>query len=234
MLKQSISLALLTLSLGSLVSCSSKVAERPVETVKTAIKPATTGVMTTTGNKPATSKPVTINKPATKSALAVVPVGLTIDTDLQQELSSGKNRNNEKFTIKVKNGSVGKYPALKDAIIEGHLEKVTKAAKGKKAQMNLTFDGVKLKNGDLLPINATLVNTQVETKTKGQFLKNAGIILGGTIAGNFIGDKTKFKHGKLTGAAAATAFVLSSPGGEVVLKKGTDLQLKLKSKLDPN
>ena len=223
MFKQSVSLVLITLSLGSLASCSSKVAERPVDTVKSAIKPATTGAITTTGN----------HKPATTGA-AIVPAGVTINTDLQQELSSGKNRNNDKFTIKIKNGSVGKYPALKDAMIEGHLEKVTKAAKGKKAQMNLTFDDVKLKNGDLVEINAALVNTQVETKTKGQFLKNAGIILGGTIAGNFIGDQTKFKHGKLAGAAAATAFVLSSPGGEVVLKKGTDLQLKLKSNFDPN
>jgi hypothetical protein len=224
MFKQSVSLVLLTLSLGSLASCNSKVADKPVDTVKSApaaTKPGTTGAMTTTGNKPA-------------GALAAVPAGVTLDTDLQQELSSGKNRNNDKFTIKIKNGSVGKYPALKDATIEGHLENVTKAAKGKKAQMNLTFDDVKLKNGDLLPIAASLVNTKVETKTKGQFLKNAGIILGGTIAGNFVGDKTKFKHGKLAGAAAATAFVLSSPGGEVVLKKGTDLQLKLKSNLDPN
>jgi hypothetical protein len=224
MFKQSVSLVLLTLSLGSLASCSNKVADKPVDTVKStpaATKPGTTGAMTTTGNKPA-------------GALAAVPAGVTLDTDLQQELSSGKNRNNDKFTIKIKNGSVGKYPALKDATIEGHLENVTKAAKGKKAQMNLTFDDVKLKSGELIPIDASLVNTKVETKTKGQFLKNAGIILGGTIAGNFIGDKTKFKHGKLAGAAAATAFVLSSPGGEVVLKKGTDLQLKLKSNLDPN
>ena len=215
MFKQSVALALLTLSLGSLASCGSKVADKPVA----AVKSATSGAMTTT------SKP---------GALAVVPAGVTIDTDLQQELSSGKSTNNQKFSIKVKNGSVSKYPALKDATIEGHLEKVTKAAKGKKAAMNLVFDDIKLKNGDLEAIDATLVNTKVETKTKGTFLKNAGIILGGTIAGNFIGDKTKFKHGKLAGAAAATAFVLSSPGGEVVLAKGTDLQLKLKSNFNPN
>jgi hypothetical protein len=222
MLNKSVSLALISLSLGSLVSCGSKVADRPVAQNK----PATTGAMTTTGN----------NKPATTGAgaLAVAPAGMMIDTDLQQELSSGKNRANDKFKIKIKNGSVGKYPAFKDAMIEGHLENVVKAAKGKKATLNLFFDDVKLKNGDTLPIDATLVNTKVETKTKGQFLKNAGIILGGTIAGHFVGDKANFKHGKLAGAAAATAFVLSSPGGEVVLKKGTDLQLKLKSNLDPN
>ena len=193
----------------------SKVADKPVT--------KTTGAMTTTGNKPANT-----------SAIATIPAGITIDTDLQQELSSGKSRKDEKFTIKIKNGSVGKHPILKDALIEGHVEDVTKAAKGKKATLNLFFDDIKLKNGDLLPINATLVNAQVETKTKGQFLKNAGIILGGTVAGHFVGDKANFKHGKLAGAAAATAFVLSSPGGEVVLKKGTDLQIKLKSGLEVN
>ena len=219
MFKQSVSLVLMTLSLGSLVSCGSKVADKPVAAVKSATSSAMT---TTTGGKPAAG------------ALAVVPAGVTINTDLQQELSSSKSTNNQKFSIKVKNSSVGKYPALKDATIEGHLEKVTKASKGKKATLNLVFDDIKLKNGDMEQIDATLINTQVETKTKGTFLKNAGIILGGTIAGNFIGDKTKFKHGKLAGAAAATAFVMSSPGGEVVLAKGTDLQLKLKSNFNPN
>jgi hypothetical protein len=202
MFKKSISLVLVTLSMGGMASCSKKVEDKPVAG----------GAMT----------------------VGAVPAGITIDTDLQQELSTAKNHNNEKFTIKIKNGSIGKYPALQDATIEGHLENVIKAAKGKKAKLNLFFDDVKLKNGDLVPIAATLVNTKVESKTKGQFLKNAGVILGGAVAGHFVGDKTKFKHGKLAGAGLATAFVLSSPGGEVILKKGTDLQLKLDSNLDPN
>lgn len=212
MFKQSVSVALIVMSLGSLASCGKKVVDRPVAK-----------------NDPTTTSAITPTTAASSTALATIPAGITINTDLQQELTSGKNKNNDKFTIKIKNGSVGKYPILKDAAIEGHLENVTKAAKGKKASLNLFFDDIKLKNGDLLPIDATLVNTQVETKTKGQFLKNAGILIGGTVAGNFLGDKANFKHGKLAGAGAATAFILSSPGGEVVLKKGTDLQVKLKS-----
>jgi serine/threonine protein kinase len=141
-------------------------------------------------------------------ATGVVPIGSMIDTDLQQEVSSGKNKMHDKFIIKIQNSSIGKYPALKDAVIEGHLESVTKAAKGKKAQLDLVFDDVKLKSGELVPIEAALVNIQIESKTKGQFLKNAGIILGGTVAGHFVGDKANFKHGKMAGAAA-TAFVLS-------------------------
>jgi hypothetical protein len=213
MFKQSIALALLTLSLGSLVSCKGKPEDKP--------KPSA-AITTINSNN---------NKIASAGA---VPAGLTINTDLQQELSTGKNRSNDKFSIKIKNSSVSKYPGLKDATIEGHLEKVNKAAKGKKAELDLVFDAVKLKSGELIPIEADLVNTQVETKTKGTFMKKAGIILGGTVAGHFLGDKAKFKHGKMAGAAAATAFVLSSPGGEVVLNKGTDLQLKLKAPLDPN
>ncbi len=213
MLQKSISLALLSLSLGGLVSCSKKVEDRPVAVNKS----ATTGAITKTG--------------AAGGGVAVAPAGITIDTDLEQELSTGKNKNNDKFIAKIKNGSVSKYPALKDAIVEGHVENVAKAAKGKKATFNLYFDDIKLKNGDKIPVDATLVNTQIEGKTKGQFLKNTGLILGGAIAGHFVGNKADFKHGGLAGAAAASAFVLSSPGGEVVLKKGTDLQLKLKSPL---
>jgi hypothetical protein len=63
-------------------------------------------------------------------------------------------------------------------------------------------------------------------------LQNAVIILGGATAGHFLGNKTNFKHGGLAGGAAATAYVLSSPGGEVVLKKGTDVKLKLKTPLN--
>jgi hypothetical protein len=204
-------IALVAVTMSSLASCSSsKVEDKPKAKAS-----SDSSALTKTGG-----------------GTVVAPKGITINTDLQQEISTGKNKNNDKFTIKLKNSSVSKYPMLKDAVIEGHLEGVQKAAKGKKAKLNLAFDSIKLKNGDLLEIDADLVNTQVETKTKGQFMKNAGIILAGTVAGSFVGDKTKFKHGKAAGAAAATAFVLSSPGGEVVLKKGTDLQLKLKSNLE--
>ncbi len=164
-------------------------------------------------------------KTTTTNANAI-PAGTSINTDLQQEISTGKNHNQEQFTLKGKNG------ALKGATIQGHLEDVTKAEKGKKASLHLVLDDVLLKDGSQYPIDATLVNTQVESKTQGKFLQNAGIILGGAVAGHFLGDKAKFKHGGLAGGAAATAFVLSSPGGDVVLKKGTDVNLKLKAPIE--
>ncbi|MBH8563965.1 hypothetical protein I8748_17545 [Nostoc sp. CENA67] len=158
-----------------------------------------------------------------------VPAGTSFDTVLQQEISTGKNQNNDRFVLKIKNSLLKGNPILKDGQIQGHLEDVVKAAKGKKASLHLVFDDVSLKDGSSYPIDATLINTQLETKTKGKFIQNAGIILGGAVAGHFLGDKAKFKHGGLAGGAAAAAFVLSSPGGEVVLKKGTNIKLQLKS-----
>lgn len=163
-----------------------------------------------------------------KNQAAAVPAGTSFDTILQQDLSTGKNRNNDRFTLRVKGGN----KTLKDAVIQGHLEDVVKAAKGKKASLHLVFDDIKLANGAAAPLDVTLVNTQVETKTKGKFIQNAGVILAGAVAGKFLGDKANFKQGALAGGGAAAAYVLSSPGGEVVLKKGTNVKLKLKKPLD--
>ncbi|BAY27082.1 hypothetical protein NIES2100_69030 [Calothrix sp. NIES-2100] len=168
----------------------------------------------------------------TQTSPVSIPANTNLDTVLQQELSTGKNTNNERFSLRVKDSVKGVKPDLKDAVIQGHLENVVKAAKGTKAKLNLVFDEITFKNGETYPIDAALVNTQVETKTKGKFIQNAGLILGGAVAGHFIGKKTNVKHGGLAGAAAASAYVLSSPGGEVVLKKGTKVKLKLKSALN--
>jgi hypothetical protein len=191
-------------------------------------KPSDKTSNTSTNTSTANTATTTSN---TTKQLSSVPAGTTFDTILDQELSTGKNNNNDRFTMRVKNSLLGGNQTLKDAQIQGHLEDVVKAARGKKASLHLVIDDIILKDGSAYPINANLVNTQVETKTQGKFLKNAGIILGGAVAGHFLGDKAKFKHGGLAGGAAATAFVLSSPGGEVVLKKGTDVKLKLKSAL---
>lgn len=173
--------------------------------------------------------------PSSQAQLApgTVPAGTKFEVSMPTEVSTGKNRDNDELVLPVKSPLVGGNPILKGAKVEAHLENVVKAQRGKKASLHLVFDEIVLKDGKSLPIDATLVDTKIESKTKGQFLKNAAIIAGGTAAGHFAGKKLNKKHGGLAGAAAATAFVLASPGGEVVLKKGSELDLKLKSPLDP-
>lgn len=193
--------------------------------------PAANQKDTAVANKTSTTTTSTIStKP--KNQQAAIPAGTSFNTILQQDLSTGKNSNNDRFTLRLKNSLVGGNKTLKDAEIQGHLENVVKAKRGKKASLNLVFDNIMLKDGSAYGIDATLVNTQVESKTKGKFIQNAGLILAGAATGHFLGNKAKVKHGGLAGGAAAAAFVLSSPGGEVVLKKGTDIKLKLKTALD--
>jgi hypothetical protein len=236
-MKKSLSIALIAVSATTLVGYSKPIDNQGLigtaSLVNAIAKTETNGATKTPVNTPIKAPVKTTPAPAANPAL-IIPAGTKFNTDLEQAISTGKNKNNDRFTLKIKNGSVGKYPILKDAVIEGHLEDVSKAARGKKAKLNLVFDAIKLKNGDTFPIDAILLNTKIETKTKGKFLKNAATIIGGAVAGKFVGDKTKFKHGGLAGGAAAAAYVLSSPGGEVELKKGTDVELKLKTKLDAN
>jgi hypothetical protein len=220
-MKKGIPLFLSAALLSTTIACN----KAPEQTSQTAPNNSATN---NSGAATSNSNPTSGN---TQGQLAAVPAGTSFDTVLQQNLSTGKNRNQDRFTLRVKNGFFGGKPALKDAEIHGHLEDVVKATRGKKASLHLVFDDITLKNKDTYPLNVTLLNTKVESKTQGRFLQNAGIILGGVAAGHLLGDKAKFKHGGLAGGAAAVAFVISSPGGEVVLKKGTDLKLQLQSAL---
>jgi hypothetical protein len=160
-----------------------------------------------------------------------IPAGTEFDAKLQEDLSTKKNRDQDRFTLRVQKPLFGGVPLLNGTQVEGHLEQVVKAAKGQKAKMSLVFDDIVFKNGSRQPIGVTLQNSKVQTKAKGTFLRNTGIILGGAVAGRYLGKKTGLPLGTTGGVAAATAFVLNSPGGEVVIKKGTKLQLKLNKPL---
>ncbi|MEG3990065.1 hypothetical protein QUA13_23405 [Microcoleus sp. S28C3] len=86
-----------------------------------------------------------------KNQPAGVPAGTSFDTILQQDLSAGKNRDNERFTLRVKGGN----KTLKDAVIQGHLEDVVKAAQGKKSSLHLVFDDIQLADRSAYPIDVT-------------------------------------------------------------------------------
>lgn len=162
---------------------------------------------------------------------ATIPAGTEFEGKLQEELSTAKNKNQDRFLLRVQKPLFGGVPLLQDTQVQGHLEQVVKAAKGQKAKMNLVFDDIIFKNGSRSPLNVTLLNSKVQTKTKGTFLRNTGIIVAGAVAGRYIGKKTGVPLGTAGGLAAASAYVLNSAGGEVVVKKGTKLELKLNKPL---
>ncbi len=169
---------------------------------------------------------------AQTATTGTIPAGASFDAKLQEEITTARNHNQDRFTLREQNPLFGGNPLLKDAQIEGHLEQVTKAGKGVKAKLHLVFDDIVLNDGNRFPLNATLVNSTIETKTKGTLLRNAGIVIGGAVIGHYVGKATHVPLGTTGGAATATAVVLNSPGGEVVLKRGTSLKLKLNAPLN--
>lgn len=162
---------------------------------------------------------------------STIPAGTKFEAKLQEDLSTAKNQSQDRFLLRVQKPLFGGVALLDGTQVQGHLEQVVKAAKGQKAKMNLVFDDLVFKNGSHAPISVTLLNSKVQTKTKGTFLRNTGIILGGAVAGRYLGKKTGLPLGTTGGVAAATAYILNSPGGEVVVKKGTKLELKLNKPL---
>ena len=159
----------------------------------------------------------------------VVKSGSVFSAKLQKKLSSGKNKDMDTFTLKEQNPLFGGNRLLKNSIIEGHLEDVVKAQRGKKATLHVVFDDIILSNKQRVPLDATLVNTKLEKKTQGTLLRNAAIFAGGVVAGHIVGKRVGLPKG--TGVAAATAFIFTSPGGEVVLNRGTEFKIKLNSDL---
>jgi hypothetical protein len=175
--------------------------------------------------------PTAIAQSSAIQKTATIPAGTKFDAKLQEDLSTAKNRNQDRFLLRVQKPLFGGVDLLNGTQVQGHLEQVVKAAKGQKAKMNLVFDDIIFKNGSRSPIDVTLLNSKVQTKTKGTFLRNTGIIVGGAVAGRYLGKKTGLPLGTTGGIIAATAYVLNSPGGEVVVKKGTKLELKLNKPL---
>ncbi len=162
----------------------------------------------------------------------IVPAGTVFEAKLLEDLSSAKNNSQDRFTLREQNPLVGGNRLLKGAQVEGHVEDVTKAARGTKASMHIVFDDIILNNGTRLPIDAALVNTRLETKTQGHGLRNAAVLLGGAVAGHYLHNRTGLPMGTAAGAAAASAYVFNSPGGEVVLRRGTTFKIKLNQDLN--
>lgn len=163
-------------------------------------------------------------QPAEQAAAPVVLLrkGTTIQGKLLQTLDSGKNKNDDTFTLKTE-GLTGKQ--LAGAVIEGHVEGVKSAAMfGKKGELDVVFDDLKTRDGQTLPLEGRLAKAP---KAQGKKLRNVAIVLGAAVAGHHLAKAKGKKHGALMGAAAGAAVALSLPGGNVVIKKGAPIEVKL-------
>lgn len=167
-------------------------------------------------------KPVASAKANTATGTQIKS-GTTVTGKIDVTLDSGKNTDGDVFTMALKPGLFGNK-AFKGAVLEGHIEGVQSSAKlGKKGAMNVEFDDIVTADGKVIPVEAMLASAP---KPEGKMLRNMAIVLGGAVAGHHLAKAAGKKHGALAGAVAGGAIALSMPGGNVVIKKGTELKVK--------
>jgi hypothetical protein len=168
---------------------------------------------------------------AAAPAPGIIPAGTVIDGVLQSDLNSATSKPGDRFSLVEKDRLTQKFesvfthhpPVLHGASIEGHVETAKPAGMGRNATLDLVFDDVMLPDGRVVPVHGQLVSV---LRPQTHHLRNASIILAGTVAGHYVSKRTGVKHGALAGAAAATAFVLASKSN-IVVPHGTVLRFKL-------
>lgn len=157
--------------------------------------------------------------PAASGGTVVAAAGSTFRGKLQQEISSKKSHDGDRFSIAGKNGET----------VDGHLENVQPAGFGKKPSMVIVFDDLKAPDGSTAaPIDVKVVNMGA-FDAKSHHWRTFGMVIGGTIAGHMAGGMAHAKHGGLAGAASG--YMLSQemktdvdvrPGTTVVLRFNKD------------
>ena len=152
--------------------------------------------------------------------------GTQIDGTLTQTLNSKTNHDGDTFSLTQKNTFFHHNAALAGATIDGHLENVTPAGPTHKATMNIIFDDVKLSDGNTIPVKATVSDIKPPT----HHIRDAGLIVGGAVAGHMLGNHMHKQHGGLAGAAAGFALVTTMKS-DIQVKTGTIVKMKLASDL---
>lgn len=165
---------------------------------------------------------------AEESAGAVLaPAGTSIQARFDQEITSKTAQSGEKFTLTEREGLFHHAPAaLKGAKISGHVENVVPASHSRKASMNVIIDEITLADGTTEGLSAKVTSLRAfEPKT--HHIRDAGLILGGAVAGHLAAGR---HHGGLAGAAGGFALATSLKSN-IDVKRGTLIDLKLTAPL---
>jgi hypothetical protein len=216
--------ALVAIMLAAPTGCKGSGEERSsaTTTTTTAEEPAKKPTKPAKPAKATREKPTSTAVAPAAAKVVVVKRGTQIAGKLDDTLDSGKNTDGDTFVLALAPGLFGDK-RLKGAVLEGHLEGVKSAAKfGKKGAMNVVFDDLRTADGTEIPVDAKLTKAP---KPDGKMLRNMALVMGGAVAGHHVAKAAGKKHGALAGAAAAGAVALAMPGGNIVLKKGTKLDV---------
>ena len=188
-----------------------------------------------------------LNPDAKVPAPLAVAKGTTIPVQLLSRISTKTIKEGDNvytqtiFPITVNNQIV--IPV--GSSIRGKITRVERPGKVKgKASLALTFQTIILPSGTTLPLDASLAGTDVAKtdeegkvqgdSSKGQDAATLGkVALGGGGIGGLAGGRKGAQVGLGGGAAAGLATVLLTRGQDLVLERGTTLEIVLERPLEP-
>lgn len=194
-------------------------------------------VMLVLGVSPAEAQ--TKGKKATRKkavATQTIPRGTEMKLRLENEIDTKEAKDGDKFTATVLDPS--KYA---DATVEGHIAQIKKSGKVTgKTELALTFDRIRLRTGENLPMAAELVKVYGEdskevdeegnVKSGSQGKKTAVRAGGGAAVGAVIGAIAGGGKGAAIGAAiggaAGAGSVLIQGSQKIKLDAGTELLIR--------
>ena len=166
-----------------------------------------------------------------------IPRGTEIKIRLENDIDSKKSRDGDRFTATVL--SPRNYA---DATIEGHVAKIDESGKlSGKTQLALTFDRIRLRNGESGRMAAQVVkvygedsvkevdeegNVKSGSKGKTTAVRTGGGAALGAIVGGIAGGGKGAAIGAAIGAGAGAASTAIQGSNKVKLESGTEILIR--------
>ena len=161
---------------------------------------------------------------APEGGTTIAAAGTKFYGRLERPIGSKTSRNGDTFSI---DETHTRSPALRGAIVDGHLEDLQAAGAMRNPKMTIVFDDIRLPDGTKEPVNVRLVNLKAfEPQT--HRLRTIGMMITGAMAGHAVAARTGTKHGALMGAAGGYA-LSQTLKTDIVVPAGTLIELKFLS-----
>lgn len=186
--------------------------------------------------QPQTRKKTMAKKTTARNTLSI-PRGTEMKIRLENEIDTKESKDGDRFTARVLTPS--RYA---DATIEGHIAKINKSGKlTGKTELALSFDRIRLKNGQSAVVGAQVVkvygedsakevdeegNVKSGSKGKTTAVRTGGGAALGAIIGGIAGGGKGAAIGAGIGAAAGAGSTYIQGSNKVKLESGTEILIK--------
>lgn len=154
----------------------------------------------------------------------IVAAGTQYYGKLEQPIGSKTSKDGDTFSIDETHSS---NPALKGAIIDGHLDGVRPAGPMRNPKMTIVFDDIRLPDGTKAPVDVQLLTLHAFSP-KTHHLRTIGMMIGGAVTGHEVAVHTGKSHGALLGAAGGYA-LSQELKTDIAVPAGTILEIRFKS-----